>query len=129
MPRSRPTRRRSRPLSAKLPTRSRGAARSTTRSPPGSASRRRPPTPIVLTEARYRDGIDTFLTVLDAQRSYYSAQQVLVQTKLTAAQNIVDLYQAIGGDALLQGTPVCQPLPGDTGKRSMSGNACRRPEP
>jgi multidrug efflux system outer membrane protein len=67
----------------------------------------------LLTEARYRAGIDPFLTVLDAQRSYYSAQQLLVQTKLTAAQNIVDLYQAIGGDVLLQTTPVCQPLPGD----------------
>ena len=72
----------------------------------------------VLTEARYREGIDPFLTVLDAQRSYYSAQQVLVLVKLTAAQNIVDLYQAIGGDALLQGTPVCQSLPGDTGNGS-----------
>jgi multidrug efflux system outer membrane protein len=72
----------------------------------------------VLTEARYREGIDPFLTVLDAQRSYYSAQQVLVLVKLTAAQNIVDLYQAIGGDVLLQGTPVCQSLPGDTGNGS-----------
>ena len=44
----------------------------------------------MLTEARYRAGIDPFLTVLDAQRSYYSAQQQMVQTKLTAAQNIVD---------------------------------------
>ena len=72
----------------------------------------------VLTEARYREGIDPFLTVLDSQRSYYSAQQVLVQTKLTAAQNIIDLYQAIGGDALLQATPVCQPLPGDSNASS-----------
>lgn len=69
-----------------------------------------------LTEARYRAGIDPFLTVLDAQRSYYAAQQTLVSIKLTAAQNIVDTYQAIGGDALLQGTPICQPLPGDTGQ-------------
>lgn len=69
----------------------------------------------LLTEARYRAGIDPFLTVLDAQRSYYSAQQTLVSTKLTAAENIVDTYQAIGGDALLQGTPICQPLPGDGG--------------
>jgi len=72
----------------------------------------------VLTEARYREGIDPFLTVLDSQRSYYSAQQVLVQTKLTAAQNIIDLYQAIGGDALLQATPVCQPIPGDSNASS-----------
>jgi multidrug efflux system outer membrane protein len=71
----------------------------------------------VLTEARYRAGIDPFLTVLDAQRSYYAAQQTMVQTRLTAAQNIVSLYQAIGGDALLQGTPLCQPLPGDRAAR------------
>lgn len=70
----------------------------------------------LLTEARYRAGIDPFLTVLDAQRSYYSAQQTLVSIKLTAAQNIVTTYQAIGGDTLLQGTPICQPLPGDTGQ-------------
>jgi outer membrane protein, multidrug efflux system len=77
-----------------------------------------------LTEARYRAGIDPFLTVLDAQRSYYSAQQLVVQTKLTAAQNIVDLYQAIGGDTLLQGTPVCAALPGD----AAPSNASRPPQ-
>lgn len=66
-----------------------------------------------LTEARYRAGIDPFLTVLDAQRSYYAAQQQMVQTKLTAAQNLVTIYQTIGGDTLLQATPVCTTLPGD----------------
>ena len=69
----------------------------------------------LLTEARYNAGIDPFLNVLDAQRSYYAAQQTLVNTKLAAAQNIVDTYQAIGGDTLLEGTPICQRLPGDTG--------------
>ena len=72
----------------------------------------------VLTEARYRAGIDPFLTVLDAQRSLYSAQQAMVQTKLAAAQNIVTLYQSIGGDVLLQQTPVCQALPGDSSASS-----------
>jgi multidrug efflux system outer membrane protein len=81
----------------------------------------------LLTEARYRAGIDPFLTVLDAQRSYYSAQELLVQTKLTAAQNIVDTYQAIGGDALLQATPVCQPLPGDVASASAA-TAAQCPE-
>jgi multidrug efflux system outer membrane protein len=71
-----------------------------------------------LTEARYRAGIDPFLTVLVAQRSYYTAQQQMVQTRLAAAQNIVDTYQAIGGDALLQATPVCQALPGDSNASS-----------
>jgi len=59
----------------------------------------------LLTEARYRAGIDPFLTVLDAQRSYYGAQQTLVQMKLTAAQNLVDLYQSLGGDSLLDPPP------------------------
>lgn len=66
-----------------------------------------------LTEARYRAGIDPFLTVLVAQRSYYSAQQQMVQAKLTTARNMVDIYQSIGGDTLMQATPVCQQLPGD----------------
>ena len=72
-----------------------------------------------LTEARYRAGIDPFLTVLVAQRSYYTSQQAMVQTKLAAAQNLVTTYQTIGGDAALQATPVCQPLPGD----SIASNA------
>lgn len=74
----------------------------------------------LLVEARYNEGIDPFLTVLDAQRSYYSAQQTLVNTKLAAAQNIVETYQAIGGDALLEGTPICQKLPGDTGEANAA---------
>ena len=79
----------------------------------------------MLTEARYRAGIDPFLTVLDAQRSYYSAQQQMVLTKLTAAQNIVTLYQSIGGDTLLRTTPVCQPRPGDAIKAgSASAPEC-----
>jgi multidrug efflux system outer membrane protein len=64
----------------------------------------------LLTEARYRAGIDNFLASLDAQRSLYSAQRTVVQTQLTAARNLVDLYRAIGGDTLLQNLPVCQPL-------------------
>ena len=72
----------------------------------------------LLNEARYREGIDPYLTTLDAQRSYYIAQQQLVQAKLTAAQNRVDLYQAIGGDSLLQLSPICQPLPSDNNASS-----------
>jgi multidrug efflux system outer membrane protein len=59
-----------------------------------------------LSEARYRAGIENFLATLDAQRSSYSAQQVLVRTKLESARNLVDLYQALGGDDLLRTAPV-----------------------
>ncbi len=55
----------------------------------------------LLTEARYRNGIDSFLGSLDAQRSYYAAQRTLVDARLIAATNLVDLYEALGGDSLL----------------------------
>jgi len=61
----------------------------------------------LMTEARYRAGVDPFLNVLVAQRSYYTAQNALVQTKLTAGQNKVALYQTLGGDSLLQDAPLC----------------------
>ena len=59
----------------------------------------------VLTEARYREGIDPFLNVLDAQRSYYAAQRTQALGRLTAAQNQVELYQALGGDSLYPASP------------------------
>jgi outer membrane protein, multidrug efflux system len=54
----------------------------------------------MLSEARYRSGVDTFLSVLDSQRSYYAAQQLHVLAQRTAASNLVDLYQTLGGDSL-----------------------------
>lgn len=59
-----------------------------------------------LNEARYRAGIDSFLSTLDAQRSYYSSVRTLVATRLEEGQNLVDLYQALGGDELIRTSPV-----------------------
>ena len=53
-----------------------------------------------LSEARYRAGVDNFLLTLDSQRTYFAAQQVLVQMRLETATNLVDLYRALGGDSL-----------------------------
>ena len=53
-----------------------------------------------LSEARYKNGIDSFLVELDSQRSSYAAQQTLVATRLEAANNRVTLYRTLGGDAL-----------------------------
>ncbi len=61
----------------------------------------------LLEEARYRAGIDPFLNVLVAQRSYYGAQNSLVQTKATAGHNRVALYQSLGGDPLIATAPLC----------------------
>jgi multidrug efflux system outer membrane protein len=62
---------------------------------------------LTLEEARYRAGIDSFLNVLDAQRSYYGVQETLVNTRRTAAQNRVSVYQSLGGDALIENSPLC----------------------
>jgi outer membrane protein, multidrug efflux system len=50
-----------------------------------------------LTDLRYRNGVASFLDLLDAQRSLFTAQQALVQTRLQALQNQVLLYRALGG--------------------------------
>jgi multidrug efflux system outer membrane protein len=57
-----------------------------------------------LSDARYRGGIDTFLTSLDAQRSLYTAQRNLVATQLVGASNRVALYRVLGGDSTLEAT-------------------------
>lgn len=50
-----------------------------------------------LSEARFRSGVDSFLTTLDSQRSLYAAEQSLVATRLVRASNLVELYRAMGG--------------------------------
>src|SRR5690554_263822 len=50
-----------------------------------------------LAEIRYREGAEDLLTVLDAQRTYYSAQDQRLQLELAALQALVDLYRALGG--------------------------------
>ena len=50
-----------------------------------------------LAERRYRSGIDSYLTLLDAQRSLYAAQQELIRTQLAQVSNTVNLYKVLGG--------------------------------
>jgi len=50
-----------------------------------------------LTEARYREGSDDLLSLLDAQRSLFQAQDALVQQRLARLNAAVDLYKALGG--------------------------------
>jgi len=50
-----------------------------------------------LAEARYRHGVDSYLTALDAQRSLYTARQSLIQSRLARLANLVALYQDLGG--------------------------------
>ncbi|SDM68399.1 outer membrane protein, multidrug efflux system [Oryzisolibacter propanilivorax] len=50
-----------------------------------------------LSDLRYRNGIASYLDVLDAQRSLFATQQALVGTQLQRLQNQVALYKVLGG--------------------------------
>nr|WP_084531129.1 efflux transporter outer membrane subunit [Burkholderia sp. WSM2232] len=50
-----------------------------------------------LAEARYKAGTDSFLTLLDAQRTLYTAQQQLATDILSRQSNLVTLYKVLGG--------------------------------
>lgn len=50
-----------------------------------------------LSEARYNKGIDSYLAVLDAQRSLYAARQGLIMLQLARINNTITLYKALGG--------------------------------
>jgi len=50
-----------------------------------------------LSRIRYEAGSDSYLVLLDAQRTLYAAQQALVSTRLAEQANRVNLYKALGG--------------------------------
>ncbi|HEY6176561.1 MAG TPA: efflux transporter outer membrane subunit, partial [Kofleriaceae bacterium] len=50
-----------------------------------------------LAQARYKAGVDTFLTTLVSQRALYAAKNSLVATQLAALGSRVTLYRVLGG--------------------------------
>jgi multidrug efflux system outer membrane protein len=54
-------------------------------------------TGLTLSTARYDRGADTYLNVLIARRTLYSAQQTLIGGRLTRSTNLVTLYKTLGG--------------------------------
>lgn len=50
-----------------------------------------------LAEIRYREGVDDLLTVLDAQRTLFNAQDQIAQIRLNRLEAAVSLYKALGG--------------------------------
>ena len=50
-----------------------------------------------LSAKRHEIGIDSFINVLDAQRSYFNAQQAYINTVLLRESNTLNLYKALGG--------------------------------
>jgi outer membrane protein, multidrug efflux system len=51
-----------------------------------------------LTNTRYSKGIDSYLSVLDAQRSLYAAEQGLISVRLARFTNLATLYKVLGGE-------------------------------
>ena len=56
-----------------------------------------------LSQARFEKGIDSYLAVLDSQRTLYAAQHNLIALKLALANNLFTLYKALGGGASVAG--------------------------
>jgi multidrug efflux system outer membrane protein len=50
-----------------------------------------------LSNLRYHNGVDSYLTVLTAQTDLYNAQLLLINARLQRLTNLVDLYQSLGG--------------------------------
>ena len=65
-----------------------------------------------LSDRRYVQGIDSYLGVLDAQRSFYGSQQGLTSLQLSQLANRVRLYAVLGGGGL-----VGKENPASTGQR------------
>jgi multidrug efflux system outer membrane protein len=53
-----------------------------------------------LSDALFQKGVDSFLQVLDSQRSLYTAQQTLITLHLAKLENLVTLYKVLGGGVL-----------------------------
>ena len=50
-----------------------------------------------LARLRYREGVASYLEVLDAERTLFAAEQQLIQLRRAQADNLVSLYVALGG--------------------------------
>jgi multidrug efflux system outer membrane protein len=50
-----------------------------------------------LATERYTGGLESFLSVLDAQRSLYAAEDLLAQSESSTAVDLIAVYKALGG--------------------------------
>ena len=63
-----------------------------------------------LANLRYREGISTFLDVLDAQRMLYLDELELARSRAQTTQYLIALYKALGGAGQLEVKPAEEPL-------------------
>ena len=55
-----------------------------------------------LSKARYDNGIDDFLTVLDSQRALFSVEQGAISLKQASLSNLITLYKVMGGGRMME---------------------------
>lgn len=60
---------------------------------------------VALAQARFRNGLDSFLAVLDAERRLLEAQSLLAQAETENALAFVSVYKALGGGWQQQAAP------------------------
>lgn len=63
-----------------------------------------------IAEVRYREGVDDLLTVLEAQRTLFQAEDQLAQLRLARLQAAISLFKALGG-GWTPPSPQSAPLP------------------
>ncbi|MCS6457053.1 TolC family protein, partial [Burkholderia thailandensis] len=76
-------------------------------------------------DLRYKNGVDSYLSVLTAQTDLYSAQQTLINARLARWTNLVTLYRALGGGwiQLAGETPRAPDAPVDYDKAAVPAPA------
>ncbi|MGE8539430.1 MAG: AdeC/AdeK/OprM family multidrug efflux complex outer membrane factor, partial [Acinetobacter sp.] len=70
-----------------------------------------------LSQARFRAGIDSYLTVLDAQRASYAAEQGLLLLEQANLNNQVEVYKTLGGGLKVNTTDTLPNPPSVTEQR------------
>lgn len=68
-----------------------------------------------LSDIRFSEGAESYLTVLDAQRSRYAAEQDLIDLRLQRLTNQVTLYKVLGGGWQGPAADAAQPRGGRAG--------------
>ncbi|MGE8557986.1 MULTISPECIES: multidrug efflux RND transporter AdeIJK outer membrane channel subunit AdeK [unclassified Acinetobacter] len=73
-----------------------------------------------LSNARFRAGIDSYLTVLDAQRASYAAEQGLLLLEQANMNNQVELYKTLGGGLKANTGDAVQQVPSSAERKAAN---------
>ncbi|MFH7804264.1 MULTISPECIES: multidrug efflux RND transporter AdeIJK outer membrane channel subunit AdeK [unclassified Acinetobacter] len=73
-----------------------------------------------LSNARFRAGIDSYLTVLDAQRASYAAEQGLLLLEQANMNNQVELYKTLGGGIKANTGDAVQQVPSSAERKAAN---------